>query len=99
MSFVYAIQISVDFGAVVPEIDALMNQLNSGIANAGWDEKLMLRSKLMRCIITSDHELTEDQKTTVKKAIIETIAEQQPAWRARIESFRRKSGNVQQQVA
>lgn len=99
MTFEYKIQLSVDLGNAVPEVGALLKELNTGLSEFGCDEKLMVRAELFSCTLTSPRELTEQDQETVKKALLEEFQRLQPAWNVKVESFRRKPGNVQQQAA
>ena len=54
---------------------------------------------MLRLNLTSKRVLTQEDREKVKSTILTTFNEQQPAWKVQVESFRRKSGNVQQQVA
>ena len=92
----YDITISVDVGAALPPVNDLLKELNAGLSMFGMEEKLSLRSELIAARLTSKRELTEKEIETVKQVIASEFNAGQPAWKAKVESFRRQSGNVQQ---
>ena len=95
----YEIILSADLGAVFTPIGDVLKNINDGVASFGVSEKLMLRGKPFSATLTSERELTTDELETVKKITQDTFNDGQPAWKVRVESIRRKSGNVQQSVA
>lgn len=99
MPITYDIELSIDLGNVLPRVGDFLKEMNTHLAEMGCAEKLGVRSKCLHVNLTSERELTEDEKDKVKKTVIETFAEQQPAWKVQVESFRRKSGNVQQSAS
>lgn len=98
MKIEYKIEFSADLGNVFSPIGDLLKRVNDGVASAGYDEKLMLRGKPFHCIVTSEHELKDDEIDKMKQIITEQFNTMQPAWRVKVKSFRRKSGNVLQSV-
>lgn len=95
----YTIDISVDLGNTLPPVGEFLKELNTDLSRAGMSEQLIVRGKLFSVTLTSQRELTNGDKTKVKEALLEAFNEQQPAWKIKVESFRRKSGNVQQSVS
>ena len=99
MNFRYEIILSVDLGAAIPKVGDMLKRVNDALSECGQREKLSVRSKLIRCSLTSGRLLTSKDRDDVKKTLIETFYEHQPAWKVQVESFRRQSGNVQQSAA
>lgn len=91
----YHILISIDLGAVFPPVKDLLKQVNHEVASLGGREELSVRSKAIKMTFESKRELSNQQKELVKKMIIMQFNADHPAWKAKVESFRRKSGNVQ----
>lgn len=92
----YSIMISADLGEVAAPVGAFLKELNSTLATVGIDEKLSVRSKMIRCKLTSPRQLSKEDREKVKIILIEQFNAILPAWKVRVESFRRQSGNVQQ---
>lgn len=96
MKITYDVTLSVDLGAVVAPVGDFLKEMNTHLAEMGMSEKLMVRSKILHFTFSMDHEITERQRDLVKKTLVELFAKNQPVWKVQVESFRRKSGNVQQ---
>lgn len=96
MSFVYVLNLSVDLGAVFAPVGELMDQLGAELARFGYPEKPMVRSPMINCTVTTEHELTEKEREIMKNALLHQFDVDHPAWKVKVESFRRKSGNVLQ---
>lgn len=94
----YEVIYSADVGSVFSPIGDLLKEVNGHLATAGYDEKLMMRGKPFACTIKSERELTESDMEKLKATFQETFTVMQPAWRVKVESFRRKSGNALQLV-
>lgn len=96
----YEIIFRVDLGKAIPEVNELMERLNTDIANGGWDEKLMLTHDgiIPPMTLTVDRELTTGEQETMKNIILGKVCEHFPKYDVRVSAFRRKSGNVQQSV-
>lgn len=92
----YDIEISLDLGEVLQPVGELVNKINDGLAEFGCDEKVSVRSKCVSMTLEVKRELSESEKEQMKSIIISQFAESHPAWKARVESFRRQSGNVLQ---
>jgi ABC-type glycerol-3-phosphate transport system substrate-binding protein len=99
MKFIYEIDISADLGNMLSPIGDMMENVNSHLATVGFNEKLSLRSKISTMTLTIEHELNDNEKDKVKETIISQFNSAHPAWKVKVESFRRQSGNVQQSVA
>lgn len=98
MSYIYDLVISFDLGNAIPVIKGLEENLNAHFSAMGRQEKTVIRSRVS-ATITSDSELTEDQKAKMSKSIEETMDNNKSfsySCHAKVESFRRQSGNVQQ---
>lgn len=95
----YEIKLSADLGNVFPPIGDVLKDINSSLAKWGCDEQLMLRGEPFSATLTIEREATEHELEQMKRIIEDTFNDGQPAWKVRVESIRRKSGNVQQQVA
>jgi hypothetical protein len=94
----YHILLSADLGEVVSQVGEVLKNLNSLLAKDGMREQLSVRSKIIRCTLTTSHELDRKEREQVKKVIVDQFNESVSAWKVSIESFRRQSGNVQQLV-
>lgn len=101
MSTTYEVIISVNIGNASPNLGSLMKEINRSAASIAGEgmPQLSLRTNLPPLIITGTRELTPNEEETLKSALIAGIASDHPEWHARIESFRRQSGNVQQSAA
>lgn len=95
----YEITISVDMGSVLAPVGDLVNGVNNELSKFGCDEKLSVRSPMISMALTTEREITDDEKEKMKTMMLAEINSQHPAWKAKVESFRRKSGNVQQSIA
>ena len=85
-------------GNVFSPIGDMLERINDHLANDGYQEKLSVRSKMFDMILTTEHELNNDEKDKVKNTLISQFNTSHPAWKVKIESFRRQSGNVLQLV-
>lgn len=99
MIFNYDVTLSVDLGALFAPVGDLLKQVNTHLAEMGCREKLGVRSKVLHFTFTTERELSKRNRDLVKKYLIELFTKEQPAWKVKVESFRRKSGNVQQSVS
>jgi len=99
MSVQYRIQLSADLGALLPPVGDMLKRVNDDMASIGATEKLSVRTKAFHLDLTSERELNRKEKDIVEKMILDKFAVMQPAWKVQVESFRRKSGNVQQSVS
>ncbi len=97
----YEIIFRVDLGKAIPEVNELMEWLNTVISNGGWNEKLTLTHDgiIPPMTLTVDRELTTEEQETMKSIILGTVCECFPKYDVRVSAFRRKSVNVQQSVA
>jgi hypothetical protein len=92
----YNITFSCDSGNVFPQVGDMLKRVNAEMSILGYSEKLGVRSKMIRATLTSERELTKEERERVKKTLIQQFTASQPAWKVKVESFRRQSGNVQQ---
>jgi len=99
MIFKYKITLSADLGNMLPPVGDMLKHINDEISILGHDEKLLLRSKCIIATITSKHELTRKELSVMGRLFIEELDKSQPAWKVKVESFRRQSGNVQQSAS
>lgn len=101
MIFEYEICFRVDLGKVLPEVNELMERLNTDIASAGYDEKLMLTHDglIPNMTLTVERELSDGEQETMKNVILGEVCKAFPKYDVRVSSFHRKSGNVQQSVS
>lgn len=101
MKIEYEIIFRVDLGKVLPEVNELMEWLNTDVSSAGWDEKLMLTHDglIPPMTLTVERELTTGEQETMKNIILGKVCTHFPKYDVRVSAFRRKSGNVQQSVA
>ena len=87
----YTITISADAGAALAPIGDLLERVNTIVANDGYDERLKVRFKPCTMTLTTERELTNSERETVKKELLAQFSRTLPAWQVRIESFRRQS--------
>ena len=99
MKYKYAIKLSVDLGNLLAPVGDMLKHVNDEMTNLGHSEQLMVRSECISATITTGQELTKKDKDTMKRMLIEEFNAAQPAWKVKVESFRRKSGNVQQSAS
>lgn len=98
MKYEYELKLSTDLGNVLTPVGEMLKHLNDEMTSLGWDEKLTIRSQCLSATVTAERELTDEDKDTMKKMLIEQFNASQPAWKVQVESFCRKSCNVQQSV-
>ena len=91
----YEFCLSVNGASFSSAVDSVQKGVNASLAEMGHEEKLIIRMKIP-CVITSGKELTEQEIELLKSTLIEQCDK---SWNAKIEEFRRKSGNVQQSVS
>ena len=101
MKIEYEMIFRVDLGKAIPEVNELMERLNTDISNAGCDEQLTLTHEgvIPPMVVTVDRELTTGEQETMKNIILGEVCKTFPTYDVRVSAFRRKSGNVQQSVA
>ena len=99
MKHTYRIVISIDLGKAFAPVGDFVNGVNTALAECGCTEQLRVRSKCITATLTSGRELTAGDKAKVKKTMLDEFNAGQPAWNAKIESFRRQSGNAQQSAS
>jgi hypothetical protein len=98
MKYKYSIVLSLDLGNMFAPVGDMVNYMNTEMASLGFSEKLSVRSKMIRATLTSERELTKEDREKVKTTLLQQFIASQPAWKVRVESFRRQPGNVQQSV-
>ena len=91
MNYQYEIVFSADLGAMLPPVGKLCDSLNSTLADGGMNEKLMVRSEVIRGAVTSKRLLTKKEIEAMKKVLLEEFQLKQPTWKIKIESFQRTS--------
>jgi hypothetical protein len=96
---IYKIEISIDAGKAFSPVGGLVDKINTGLAEFGVEERMMVRANCISANLEAERELTPREMVIMKDIIERQFAESQPAWNAKVESFRRQSGNVQQSVA
>lgn len=96
--FDYHILLSLDLGNAFAPVGDMLNHVNAELSMFGYSEQLSVRSKIIRVTLTSERELTKEDREKVKTELTSQFASAHPAWNVKVESFRRKSGNVQQSV-
>lgn len=96
--FCYSLILSLDLGNAFAPVGDMLKRVNAEMSSLGFSEQLGIRSKLIRATLTSERELTKEDREKVKTVLLTQFASTQPAWKVKVESFRRQSGNVQQSV-
>lgn len=101
MKIEYEMIFRIDLGKAIPGVNELMERLNTDMSSAGWDEKLTLTHDgiIPPMTLTVNRELTTGEQETMKNVILGKVCERFPKYDVRVSAFRRKSSNVQQQVA
>ena len=96
--FVYHILLSLDLGNAFAPVGDMLKHVNDELSKFGCSEQLGVRSKIIRATLTSERELTKEDREKVKTELTSQFDSTHPAWNVKVESFRRQSGNVQQSV-
>jgi len=96
MKYQYNLILSLDLGNAFAPVGDMLKRVNDDLSRVGYSEQLRVRSKCIQTTLTSERELTKEDREKVKTTLLEQFTASQPAWKVRVESFRRKSGNVQQ---
>ncbi len=101
MKYEYEATFRVNLGSAIQEVGDLVNQVNTNLATFGCDEQIRLTSETVipPMVITSDRELTEEDQHKMKTLLEAHLIEAFPKYDVRLASFRRKSGNVSQEVS
>ena len=98
MSVQYEVQFSLNLGNVFPEIKSLTDGINGHLATMGYDERIKLRGRPISMALTVEREMTDDEIAKMKDIMTAQMCESFPGSNPVCESFRRKSGNVEQSV-
>ena len=91
----YEFLLSINGANFSSAVDSVQKGVNASLAEMGHEEKLVIRLRIP-AVITSGRELTEQEIELLKSTLIEQCDK---SWNAKIEEFRRQSGNVQQSVS
>jgi len=77
----------------------MLKHVNAEVSILGGREQLSVRSRLIKMTLETKHELSNQERKLVKKMILHQLNAGYPAWKSKVESFRRQSGNVQQSAS
>lgn len=100
MKYEYEFVITADAGAALPSVGRLLKEVNDAVAN-GDPSMPQLKARLPLAVgkFSTERELTQEELETVKTTLQTDFQKAEPDFKFRVESIRRKSGNVQQSVA
>lgn len=98
MSVQYDIQFSLNLATVIPEVGEATKAVNDHLSTMGFQERITLRGRPIKMTLTLDREATEEEIAKVKDMITAQLCEKFTGSNPVCESFRRKSGNVEQSV-
>lgn len=93
---IYLATFSVDWTSMEGPVKELFNSLNTTLANCGISERVGYRSKAFSIEAKLERELTNKERSLFMEALEKSVQESLPQYSMKLESFRRKSGNVQQ---
>jgi len=92
----YKATFSVDIASFGGRIGEFIDSVNTTLSTCGISEKLSVRSKAFLIEVKLAKELNKEEKRIFMNALEKSVQETIPQYSVKLESFRRKSGNVQQ---
>lgn len=85
MKYRYHVRIEVNISAILPAVKTVEDELNKTIKDLGVDQSVAIRTVLPDAVLTADRELTAKEQIDVGNLIVNTINNQKPDWKAKLD--------------